>query len=107
LNKLSLKEFMNEVLRELPKDERKRIAPKLRRLFEHVMSLHEDVKKLIVGINEFDEKYAIEQLKDYIARSIDMDKNNIVVLRASQARDVVPPQKLASIVPLRPAIVVS
>lgn len=107
LNKLSLKEFMNEVLRELPKGERRRIAPKLRRLFEHVMGLHEDVKKLIVGINEFDEKYAIEQLKDYIAKSIDMDKNNIVVLRASQAKDVVPPQKLASIVPLRPAIVVS
>lgn len=107
LNKLSFKEFMNEVLRELSKEERRRVAPRLKRLFEYVMSLHEDVKKLIVSVNEFDEKYAIEQLKDYIARSIGIDKNNIIVLRASEARDVVPPQKLASIVPLRPAIVIS
>ena len=107
LNKLSFKEFMNEVLRELSKEERRRVASRLKRLFEYVMSLHEDVKKLIVSVNEFDEKYAIEQLKDYIARSIGIDKNNIIVLRASEARDVVPPQKLASIVPLRPAIVIS
>jgi len=107
LNRLSFREFVNEVLRELPKDERRRVAPKLRKLFDYVIGLPEDLKKLITTINEFDEKHAVEQLKDYIARSIGIDKNNIIVLRASEAKGVIPSQKLASIVPLRPAIVVS
>ncbi|HIP85634.1 MAG TPA: leucine--tRNA ligase, partial [Pyrodictium sp.] len=107
LNKLSFREFMNEVVRELPKDERRRVAPRLRKLFEYVMGLHEDVKKLIVTINEFDEKSAIEQLKDYIARSVGINENSIIVLSASEAKGVIPSQKLASIMPLRPAIVVS
>lgn len=74
-----------------------------RRLYERMRGYSVDYLQLISSVEEFDEKKAIESMRDYVARKVGVER--IRVLRESEAEEI-PEQKRRQIMPSRPAILV-
>nr|WP_257640377.1 leucine--tRNA ligase [Pyrodictium delaneyi] len=75
-----------------------------RKLYEFLRSADEALLSLIDGVQEFDEKAAIVQLKDYIVRKTGIEQ--IEVYYVDEAENKMPQQKIRQVIPLRPAILI-
>ena len=104
LDRKAMKEVIRSIMPLIPREERKEAAFKARKLYEALMPVDRDVKALIASMKEFDEKKALEELKDYIKTLTGAEE--IVIVYLDEAGDKVPRQKARAAVPLRPAIVI-
>ncbi len=98
------REFIREVLAEVEDPAaRKEAALKARRLYELALSLDDYAKSLVKSVEALDEARVVEELKDYLTRSIGVER--IEVLSVEEARGKVPEAKLKAALPFKPAIV--
>ncbi len=98
------REFIQEALAEV-EDARlkKEVAMKARKLYELAMSLDDYTKSLVKTVKSLDEKSVVEELAHHIARSIGVER--VEVLTTIEAEGRVPPAKIRAALPMRPAII--
>lgn len=82
----------------------KEAARLVRRLYELLQSVDEELLSLIEGVDVFDEKYAIEAMRDYISAKTRI--REISVYYVEEAAGRLPESKLNQVTPLRPAILI-
>ena len=103
----SVREAVRELLKHVPEAERRRLAKLLPRLYERVAELYERVGDLVRAVKEFDEAEALRALEGYIKRAAGASEITVAYADEEEAQRLVPRQKLESVMPLRPAIVVT
>ncbi len=104
LDRKAMKEVIRSVMPLIPKEARKEAALKTKKLYEVLMPVDRGVKALIASLREFDEKKALEELKDYIKAATGVEE--VVIVYLGEAGEKVPRGKAKATVPLRPAIVI-
>ena len=77
------------------------------RLSELIRDHYSELVETILQQREFDERRIIEKYIDYISARVDIDSGIVKVATRSSARDTIPADKVAQIMPLRPAIYIS
>ena len=103
----SVREAVRDLLKHVPEAERRRLAKLLPRLYERVAELYERVGDLVRAVKEFDEAEALRALEGYIKRAAGASEITVAYADEEEAQRLVPRQKLESVMPLRPAIVVT
>ncbi|WP_397470787.1 leucine--tRNA ligase [Pyrofollis japonicus] len=83
----------------------KQAAALAKKLFEYMRGLDEETIRRIASIRSFNEREVLKTFSGYIASRIGIE--NVEVISVDEAGDNVPKQKLAAVIPGRPAIVIS
>jgi leucyl-tRNA synthetase len=96
---------LRDAIRALIKEgiEGREAAAIARKLFEYMRQQNLDYVRLISTVKEFNEKTALEELKDYIAKRTGIAKITIVTEKEAEE---LPEQKKKQIMPTRPAILI-
>ena len=98
-----LREVMREVMGGVAKENKSRVSKIVNRLYEYMTGLDEYTRRLILQVEEFDEKIVLEQLKKYVMEAVAAEELTIIYVDDKEARSL-PKQKIEAVIPFKPAI---